>query len=171
MKKAKRMAIMAAIIALIIGAFSGCAKRQTTKIWTDEDIKGFFKTETVGYEGDSFEGGIETSFTLYRNRESYKSNYNYLDYYLFESAEEAKRVFDEYALKQKDNGWTPEDNFISISREGEIDGIVHRVYDCFYLSGNLIVFYDYGCDVDDEEIVAMYYEQINEVPEWIKTTF
>ena len=35
--------------------------------------------------GDSFEGGIETSFTLYRNRESYESNYNYLDYYLFES--------------------------------------------------------------------------------------
>ncbi len=41
------MAIMAAIIALIIGAFSGCAKKQTTKIWTDEDIKGFFKTKPL----------------------------------------------------------------------------------------------------------------------------
>ncbi|MBR1861843.1 MAG: hypothetical protein IJ796_08290 [Lachnospiraceae bacterium] len=35
------------------------------------------------------------------------------------------------------------------------------------LSGNLIVFYDFGCDVDDEEIAAMYFEQI----EWIKATF
>ena len=35
------MAMMAAAVALIIGFFSGCVKKQTTKIWTEEDIKGF----------------------------------------------------------------------------------------------------------------------------------
>ena len=171
MAKTRKLAAIAAVAALIIGVLSGCAEKQTTKIWTDEDIRGFFKTETAGYKGDNFEGGIKTDYTLYKNQESYESNYNYLSYYLFGSAEEAKRVFDELALKAAESGWTIEDDQISLSKEGEYDGEKRRVYDLFYLSGNLIIFYDYGCEGNDEEIVALYYKEINEMTEWIEATF
>lgn len=48
---------------------------------------------------------------------------------------------------------------------------MRRAFDCLYLSGNLIIMFDYTYAGDDEELVGMYNETIEEIPEWIKTTF
>ena len=171
MARIKRITAIAVVAAILFGALSGCAQKQPEKSWTEEEITGFFSTPTVGHPGDNFVGGIESNYTLFRNLESLESNYDRPSYYLFESAQEAKRVFDEYASKAKENGWTSDGNMLSLSREGEYDGEVRRAFDCLYLSGNLIIMFDYTYAGDDEELVSMYNETIEEMPEWIKTTF
>ena len=167
----KRMVTIVVMAAMLLGLLSGCAQKQPAKNWMEDDIKGFFSTETVGYPGSNFEGGIESSYTMFKNLESRESNYDYPTYYLFESAKEAKRVFDEYASKAKENGWTLDGKMLSLSREGEYDGEVRRAFDCLYLSGNLIIMFDYGYEGNDEELAAMYHKTVEDVSEWIKATF